>query len=130
MSNLSDTTLTTLDLNPDSNWTGVQAQGAVSAAVYLGARGGVTHSTVTNFTTTHSGTGQYIIQGLTPGTYTITMNSTPVSGSPFTVGTNDNTAYFESTSGTVSISAGGASTPPDGIGGTAKAAGAAVIHLQ
>ena len=100
-----DTTLTTTALNPDGNWTGVQIQDATVAggAVVLFARHGSTYSTLTGFTTTHTGTAQYLFAGLTAGTYTVTVNSVGVPGSPFTVGANDNTLYFESTKGTVSI---------------------------
>ena len=104
MSSLSDTTLTTSDLNPDSNFTGVQACGAISCAVYLRARGGKTYSSIAGFTTSHTGTAQYLIGGLTAGTYAVTVNSSPVTGSPFTVGTGDNSLYFESTAGAVAVS--------------------------
>jgi hypothetical protein len=55
------------------------------------------------FTTTHSGTAQYVITGLTAGSATVTVNSTPVTGSPFTVASGDNSLTFNSTAGTVSI---------------------------
>jgi hypothetical protein len=100
---LADTTLTTTALNPDANWFGVQATGANTSSVFVGARGGVTNATMSGFTTTHSGTAQYLLGGLTAGTYTVTVNSSPVSGSPFTVGANDSSIYFESTAGTVSV---------------------------
>jgi len=103
MQNLTDTTLTTTALNPDANWTGVQACGATSCAVFMGSLGGTTHIAMTGFTTTHSGTAQYLFGGLTPGTYSVTINNTPVAGSPFTVSANDNSIEFENTAGTVSI---------------------------
>jgi len=70
-------------------------------------------STVTSlsFTSTHSGTAQYVIAGLTAGTYNVTVGGSTVSGSPFTVNSGDNTLYFESTSGAVTIGGGGAGTP-------------------
>ena len=109
MSSLTDTTLTTVDLNPDANWTGVQASGAVSAAVFLAARGGVTHATITGFTTTHSGTAQYLISGLTAGAYNVTVDGSPVlTGAR--VNSGDNSLYFESTAGAVAISQSG--VPP------------------
>jgi hypothetical protein len=94
-----DTSLTVSPLNPDANWTGVQTTDKVA----LFARHGSTYSTLAGFTTTHSGTAQYLFAGFTPGTYTITINGTAVPGSPFTVSANDNTIPFESTSGVVSI---------------------------
>ena len=103
MQNLTDTTLATTALNPDANWTGSQVCGATSCAVFVGALGGTAHGTMTGFTTTHSGTAQYLFGGLTAGTYTVTVNSAAVTGSPFTVGANDNSIYFESTAGTVSV---------------------------
>jgi hypothetical protein len=110
MQNLTDTTLTTTALNPDSNWTGAQVCGAASCAVFIGSLGGTTHFTMTGFTTTHSGTAQYLFGGLTPGTYSVTVNSTPVTGSPFTVSANDNSIEFENTAGTVSVA--GIGGPP------------------
>jgi hypothetical protein len=100
-----DTTLTTTALNPDANWTGAQSCGAVGCGVFIGARGGITHSTMAAFTTTHSGTAQYLIGGLTPGTYTVTVGGSAISacngvaGGTCTVGVNDTSAYFESTAG-------------------------------
>lgn len=73
------------------------------------ATGGST-ITALNFTTTHSGTGQYLVAGLTAGTYTVTAPSGPFS---CTVAANDNTIYFESTAGAVSIAASGGA-----VGGT------------
>jgi hypothetical protein len=100
---LTDTTLTTSALNPDPNWTGVQMCGAVSCSVYLGTRHGVLRSTIAGFTTTHSGTAQYLFAGLSAGTYAVTINGVGVAGSPFTVSASDNSIEFESTAGTVSF---------------------------
>jgi hypothetical protein len=60
-----------------------------------------------SFTSTHSGTAQYLIAGLTAGIYNVTVGGSTVSGSPFTVNSGDNTLYFESTSGAVTIGGGG-----------------------
>jgi len=68
-----DTTLTATALNPNSSWTGVQT----TDKVVLFARGGTT-STSTSFTTTHSGTAQYLIAGLTAGTYDVTKDGSPL----------------------------------------------------
>jgi hypothetical protein len=70
-------------------------------------------STVTSmsFTSTHSGTAQYVLAGITAGAYNVTVGGTPVTGSPFTVNAGDNTVYFENAAGAVSLSATGASAP-------------------
>lgn len=109
MQGLTDATLTTTALNPDVNWTGAQVCGATSCAVFMGALGGTTHSTMMGFTTTHSGTAQYLFGGLTPGTYAVTVGGSAVAGSPFTVGAGDNSLYFESAAGTVSVNGSGGS---------------------
>ena len=97
---LSDTTLTASALNPNANWTGVQT----TDKVVLFTRGGTLQSTA-SFNTTHSGTAQYLIAGLAPGAYNVTVNSsTVVTGA--VVASGDNTLYFESTAGSVSIGAG------------------------
>jgi hypothetical protein len=103
-----DTSLTTTALNPDVNWAGVQT----TDKVVLFARHGTTYSTIAGFTTTHSGTAQYLFAGLTPGTYTVTVGGSGVSGSPFTVAAGDNSIYFESTSGVVSINGSVVGGPP------------------
>jgi hypothetical protein len=124
-----DTTLTTTALNVDSNWFGAQACGAVSCSVFIGARNGLTYGALTNFTTTHSGTAQYLIEGVSPGNYTVTVNNAAVSGSPFTVGVGDNTMEFASTSGTVRISAGAAvSNNATSASGKMGVTGGVIIH--
>jgi hypothetical protein len=95
---LSDTTLTAVALNPDSNWTGVQTTDKVA----MFARGGTLRTSLT-FTTTHSGTAQYLIAGLGINGYDVTVNGVTVSGSPFVVADNNNSIYFESTAGTVAL---------------------------
>jgi hypothetical protein len=128
--NLADTSLTTTALNPDSNWTGAQACGATSCAVFIGARGGITHSSMSGFTTNHSGTAQYLFEGLTPGTYAVTINGSAVSGSPFTVAVGDSSIEFENTAGTLSMN--GSVAPPAGVAsalsGDTTASGNVVIH--
>jgi hypothetical protein len=124
--NLSDTTLVSTALNPDSNWTGVQT----ADKVVLMARGGVTHNSVPAFATTHSGSAQYLFGGLAAGNYAVTVNGTPVPGSPFAVADGDNSIEFESISGTVSVSGGGAA--PSGqssvVFGNVGAKGSVIIH--
>jgi hypothetical protein len=121
-----DTTLTATAINPDANWTGVQTADKVA----LFARGGVTHATMGGFTTTHAGTAQYLFGGLTPGTYTVTINGIAATGSPFTVSANDNSIEFESTAGAVSINGsvlvGGLSSTT--ISGQTTASGNVIIH--
>jgi hypothetical protein len=104
-----DTTITAAPLAPDANWYGVQTNDKV---VVL-ARGGVTHSTMTGFTTTHAGTAQYLFGGLTAGTYAVNIGGSPVAGSPFTVTGGDNSIHFESTAGAVTLS--GSSIAPPAI---------------
>jgi len=58
-----------------------------------------------SFTTTHNGTAQYLIAGLSPGAYNVTVNgSTALNG--VTVANGDNTLYFESVSGNVLVTQG------------------------
>ncbi|MGA3018778.1 MAG: Ig domain-containing protein [Bryobacteraceae bacterium] len=102
---ISDTALTTTAITPDSNWSGVQACGSTSCMVYVGARAGIPQSTMTGFTTSHSGTAQYLIAGLAAGTYQVTVGRNPVLGGT-TVSDGDNTLYFESTAGAVVITSG------------------------
>jgi hypothetical protein len=83
------------------NCTAVQIADASSPKVAVFARQGVTLTQV-SFTSTHSGTAQYVIAGLAPGTYNVTVGgSSVVSGA--TVNANDNTLYFESTAGAVQV---------------------------
>jgi hypothetical protein len=124
-----DTTLTTTALNVDSNWFGGQACGAVSCSVFVGARNGITPSVMTSFSTTHSGTAQYLIEGMTPGAYTVTVNEVQVSGSPFNVSAGDTTMEFESTAGTVRVTAGGVTNgSATGESGKVGVSGSVIIH--
>ncbi len=71
--------------------------------------------TTASFTTTHSGTAQYLIAGLQAGSYSVTVNGSAISGSPFTVAANDNSLYFESTAGPIQVTQSGTTgTPPAG----------------
>lgn len=76
----------------NANWRGIQiGGGAPKVAVF--ARTGSTYATAT-FTTSHTGTAQYVVAGLTPGVYTVSRNGSvvatgvPVSGA-------DNTLYMD-----------------------------------
>jgi hypothetical protein len=93
--------------------TAVQVGDASYPKVAVFARQGAT-LTGASFATTHSGTAQYLVAGLAAGSYTVTLNGSGISGSPFTVVANDNTLYFEGGSGTYVIAAGG------GSGGTTQ----------
>jgi hypothetical protein len=95
-----DTSLTVTALNPDANWTGVQT----TDKVVLFARGGTTQTALTGFTTTHSGTAQYLIGGLTTGVYTVTVGG--VVKWTGAVADGDNSVEFESTSGSVIVTTG------------------------
>jgi trimeric autotransporter adhesin len=105
MNGLFDTTLTTLPLNPDESWTGAEACGANSCAAFLGSRG-TRPTSVAPFTTSASTTlpYQYLMSGLSAGTYTVTVGGTPVVGSPFSVVDRDNSIEFEGRAGLVTIS--------------------------
>ena len=98
---VANSTLTATALTPDANWTGVQT---LDKVVMFGRNGVL--QTSAGFTTTHSGTAQYLIAGLAAGRYNVAISGVPATGSPFTVVDNDNTLYFESTAGDVRISQG------------------------
>ncbi len=119
-----DTTLTATALNPDANWVGAQTADKVA----LFSRGGVLRSSLA-VTTTHSGTAQYILAGVTAGTATVTMGGAAVTGSPFTVDSSGVIA-FESTAGALSLN--GASGPsaavPPFAGGVKVTGGVQVGH--
>jgi hypothetical protein len=130
MQNLTDATLTTAAFNPNSTWTGAQVCGAASCAVGIFAIGNATQATIPSFTTTHAGTAQYLIAGLTPGTYSVRVGGTAVSGSPFIVPANDNSLEFVSIAGAVSITAGAG--PPAAVSSTVlgqvTASGNVIVH--
>jgi hypothetical protein len=121
---LTDTSLSTTALNPDANWTGVQT---IDKVVLL-ARGGITHGSMAGFTTTYSGTALYLFGGFTPGSYTVTVGGTPVSGSPFTVAVGDNSIEFESVAGAVSINGSTSPATSSVVSGQVSASGNVVIH--
>lgn len=84
------------------NCTAVQIGDGSSPKVAVFARQG---SLLTGavFTTTHTGTAQYAVVGLAAGSAAVTVNGSPVAGSPFTVNAGDNTVYFESTAGNIIV---------------------------
>lgn len=130
MSGLTDTTFNTSALNPDANWTGVQLTGARSTGIALFAVGGSAHSSMASFTTSFSGTGDWLIMGLTPGIYSLTVAGVPVAGSPFTVGSGDGTIYFSSGAGTVVLNSGSLPPPvsPTSVQGQMSITGNMLIH--
>lgn len=84
-------------------WTTVEIPDTTTPQVLTFTKSGNSASSVTLPTTTHSGTGNYLVAGLTAGSYTITGGS----GGSCTVLTGEQTCSFASTSGTISLSAGG-----------------------
>ena len=95
-------TLPTMELLSaiDSGHRGVEIDGT-SPKVAIFPRSGTTYNAAV-FTTAHSGSAQYLVTGLTAGIYTVTVSGKPVvSGVMVTSG--DNSLYFESTSGVVSV---------------------------
>lgn len=118
-------TMPTLTQPTTANFATVQIADGTTPKLVSFATGGTTYSSWSG-TSTFSGTGQYLIAGITAGSYTVTVGGTPVSGSPVTAAANDNTLYFEGGSGAVVVS----SAAP-GNGGSkvkAKYGGNVVIH--
>ncbi len=128
MQNLNDTAFSPVALNPDSHWTGAQCAGASSTGIGLFAVGGSTYSSITAFTPSFSGIADWIIMGLTSGTYSVTVGGAPVGGSPFTVAAGDNSIEFSSGAGQVAISSVGALENPSKMGGAVIIGGNVVIH--
>jgi hypothetical protein len=84
----------------DPNYRGVEIDGS-SPKVAVFPRGGMTYGRAT-FTSAHTGAAQYLITGLTAGTYRVTVSGRPVvSGARVTAGANS--LYFESTPGAVTV---------------------------
>jgi hypothetical protein len=96
----------------------------------LFARGGVTHANITGFTTTHSAGAQYLIEGLTPGTYAVTIGGTAVTGSPFTVAAADNSLEFwwAGSGGVVALNGSAPIVGGSILGGAFTVGGAIIIH--
>lgn len=91
---------------PATNFRVVQVADSTSPKVAAFAQSGNTYSAV-SFTTSHSGTGQYLIAGLAPGTYNVTLNGSALLSNQAVV-SGDNTLYFESASGLITVSQTGA----------------------
>ncbi len=89
-------------------------QDASYPKVAVFARQGVLLTAV-SFTSSHSGTAQYVVAGLQAGSYAVTVNGSALSGSPFTAAANDSSLYFESTAGPIQVTQSGTTgTPPAG----------------
>lgn len=100
---LSDT-MPALTQPPAANFRVVQINDATSPKVAVFAVSGNTYASV-SFTTTHAGTAQYVIAGLTAGTYNVTLNGSPIATNQ-SVADGDNTLYFESGSGNIGVTSG------------------------
>jgi chitodextrinase len=120
-STTTSTIMPTLSQPAATNFRVVQIADSASPKVAAFATGGNTYTSV-SFTTTHAGTAQYLIAGLTAGSYAVTVNGGAITGSPFTVVNGDNTLYFEGTSGAYSVSqSGGGGGSGNGGGSGAQA---------
>ena len=95
----------------DANHVGVQiadttAKVAVFPVPVTAGSGGTyvptTYTSVT-FTTTHGGGGNYLIAGLTPGTYSVLKDSVALSGYSSVAVGPDGTLFFSSTAGSFSV---------------------------
>lgn len=95
---IGDNSLDSVVLSPSSAWTGVQADGNVA----LFARHMHLPDHVPAFETTHTGTGQYVVNGLKPGVYNVLKNGSPVV-TGVSVVEGDHSLYFEGTAGTYEV---------------------------
>lgn len=84
----------------DSNHTGVEIDGS-SPKVAVFPLAGTTYTSA-SYTSGYSGTGQNLVAGLTPGIYSVTVNSSTVASNVSVTSTSDS-LYFESTSGSVVV---------------------------
>jgi hypothetical protein len=96
-----------LTLLSASNFRVLQISDPTSPKVAAFAQGGALYNSV-SFVTTFSGTAQYLVAGLSPGSYNVTVNGSAVL-SGVSVASGDNTLYWEGGPGAVSIVSGTAS---------------------
>ena len=97
------TSLTTID----ANHVGVQLSDSIPlVAVFAETvqdNGNNTYTPLTytsaTFTSTHSGTGKYLVTGLQPGTYSVLRGGAALPGYSATIVTADGTLVFSATSG-------------------------------
>lgn len=112
-------------LTADSTWAVAQTDKTVT----MFARGGSTNTSA-SFTSTHTGTAVYVAaNSLAPGTYTATLNGSPVSGSPFSVAVGSDSLKFTSAAGAIVITQTSSSVSGSTVGGKARAGGSAQGHL-
>jgi hypothetical protein len=120
------TTISAAPLNPSADWSGAQ----YTDLTYLHARGGGTFASVPSFTT--DATTDVIAAGLDPGTYTVSLGGSPVTGcTGIVVGAGDNTIFCPDVgAGAITVGTGGVA--PSGssgarIGGTVRIGGTSKI---
>ena len=110
----------TTALTTDANHVGVQIAGSASkvaifargaSAVGDGTFNALTYTAAT-FTSNHAGTAKYLVSGLSPGTYSVTKDGTPVSGLTAVSVDATGVLYFTSVAGAFSVSTGSGITPP------------------
>lgn len=89
----------------DSNFFGVQADDGTSAVVAVFPSEGATLSAAT-FTSTHANTGQYLVSGLTTGTWSLSRGGSIVNSSVAV--DSSGTMYWEGVAGAYSLSRTGA----------------------
>lgn len=93
----------------DADFSGVQIEDATAPSVAVFAKAGA-DQTSGSFTSTHSGTAQYVVTGLVAGTYDVVRGGATTVLDDEVVGT-DGTLAFESTAGAFTITEGTAPPP-------------------
>lgn len=116
---------TTVMATIDGNHRGVEVDGS-SPKVAIFPRAGLTYTSAT-FTTAHAGTAQYLVTGLTAGTYSVTVGGVPVV-SNVSVASSDNSLYFESTAGAFNLFPSGGNLTNFGTNGNIQFSGNVVIQ--
>ena len=96
-------------VSTDANSAGIEIGGA-DPKVAVFAKSGVDKN-ATSFTTTHSGTAQYLVSGLIPGRYDVKKDGVDLSSNNL-VNFSDNSLYFESTKGAFQVFIVGSPLPP------------------
>jgi hypothetical protein len=99
--------ITQLTPTESGNFRVIQIADSTYPKVAAFATGGSVSNTALHVTTTHSGTGQYLVTGLSPGTYSVSLNSASILSNQ-TVNSGDDTLYFESSSGSIAVTQTGA----------------------
>jgi len=132
MQSLSDTTFAMTEIDADAHWTGCQMTGVRSTAIFLRSRPSgstSTYSSITSFSPSFSGPGDYLIMGLSPGTYSVTVNGTQVVNAQV-VQAGDNSLFFQSSGGGTVVVSQGSSVAASGSlsDGTNVKRGKVIIH--